>query len=40
MKFTDEPEYMEAIRKASNPTVAKKMGSSRSHKLREDWDGY
>ena len=38
MKFIDDPEYMEAIRQTDTAASSKKMGGSRSHKLREDWE--
>ena len=37
-KFIDEPEYMELIRVSVTPAIAKKLGSSRTHKLRGDWE--
>lgn len=37
-KFISEPEYMELIRVSATPSIAKKLGSSRNHKLREDWN--
>ena len=39
MKFvTTDEEWAEAIRTSPNPTACKKMGGSRSHPLRDDWE--
>lgn len=38
MKFIDE-DYAEQIRLAPTPAIAKKMGLSREHKIRNNWDG-
>ncbi|MCP4595648.1 NADAR family protein [Neptuniibacter sp.] len=37
MKFGD-PKYVEKIRQAANPDEAAKLGKSRWHKKRKDWD--
>ena len=39
MKFiNDDPEYAEEIRLASTPLQAKKLGKSRNHPIRADWN--
>ena len=38
MKFPTEPAWQESIRQAATPAKAKKMGLSREHPLRGDWD--
>jgi ribA/ribD-fused uncharacterized protein len=38
MKFPDDPMWQEEIRRAATPARAKKMGLSRDHPLRGDWD--
>lgn len=38
MKFHVHPEHVEAIRAASSPGEAAKMGRSRSRPLRKDWE--
>lgn len=39
MKFvTTDPDWAEKIRLSPNPTVCKKMGGSREHPLRADWE--
>jgi DNA-directed RNA polymerase II subunit RPB2 len=38
MKFPADPEWQEAIRQATTPARAKKMGLSAEHPLRGDWD--
>lgn len=39
MKYIkDDPEYAEKIRLASTPHEAKKLGQSRNHPIREDWE--
>lgn len=39
MKFvTTDPNWAEQIRVSPNPTVCKKMGGSRAHPLRADWE--
>jgi N-glycosidase YbiA len=38
MKFPDNPKYQQAIKEATTPAVAKRMGSSRSVPIRKDWD--
>jgi ribA/ribD-fused uncharacterized protein len=38
MKFIDNKEYMEKIRTTDSPYTAKKLGGSRSLKLRGDWE--
>jgi hypothetical protein len=38
MKFPTEPDWQETIRVAPTATKAKKMGVSRDHALRGDWD--
>jgi len=40
MKFPDDPEYQEFIRKAKSPPEAKRLGGSRKHPLRPDWNTY
>ena len=40
MKFKYNPEYQEVIRNAESPSEAKKLGSARKYKIREDWDTY
>lgn len=50
MKFSTDPAYQEAIRQAVSPKratdrmasgkLAKKMGASREHPIRPDWDSY
>jgi ribA/ribD-fused uncharacterized protein len=37
-KFTDYPNYMEKIRLSATPSLAKKLGSTRTYKLRNDWE--
>lgn len=37
-KFPHNPKYMEEIRKAYSPTLAKKLGGSRKIPRRSDWD--
>jgi len=37
-KFINDSPFMETIRIASTPTIAKKLGSSRTHVLRPDWE--
>ena len=37
-KFPDYPNYMEAIRTSHTPYMAKKLGSTRNYKLRDDWE--
>ena len=38
MKFPDDPMWQEDIRRTPTPARAKKMGLSRDHPLRGDWD--
>lgn len=38
MKFPDDPKWQTAILQASTPAKAKKLGLSRDHPLRGDWD--
>ena len=38
LKFTDDPDYMEEIRRAKNARTAASLGRSRAHPLREDWE--
>jgi DNA-directed RNA polymerase II subunit RPB2 len=38
MKFPQDSMWQEAIRRADTPALAKKMGLSREHPLRGDWD--
>lgn len=38
LKFIDDPEYAEQIRLAETPTICKRMGQTRSHPLRKDWE--
>jgi ribA/ribD-fused uncharacterized protein len=37
-KFINDSSFMETIRVASTPAIAKKLGSSRTHILRNDWE--
>ena len=39
-KFPTDPEYQERIRLTASPMIAKRLGSSRKHPLREDWNTY
>lgn len=38
MKFPSDPDYAEQIRLAPTPNAAKKLGKSRAHPLRPDWN--
>ena len=39
MKFvTTDPDWADKIAKSPNPTICKKMGGSRDHPLRKDWE--
>ncbi|RUP51109.1 hypothetical protein BC936DRAFT_149799 [Jimgerdemannia flammicorona] len=38
MKFPQEPDYQRAIATADGPGKAAKLGRSRAHKLRSDWE--
>jgi ribA/ribD-fused uncharacterized protein len=40
VKFSDDPLYMEKIRTAETPLEAKRLGRSRDHPMRKDWDTY
>lgn len=40
MKFPNNPEYQEKIRKTANPASAKKLGLSKEVPIRENWDTY
>ena len=37
-KFLHDPAYQETIRNAQTPTMAKKLGSTRKVKIRDDWE--
>jgi len=38
LKFPEEPDWQELIRRASTPAKAKKMGRDRAHPVRGDWE--
>jgi ribA/ribD-fused uncharacterized protein len=38
MKFNDNPQYQEQIRMTGSCTAIKRMGGTRKHKLRADWE--
>ena len=38
MKFSDYPEYQETIRKSKSAYDAKKLGATRTFKIRKDWN--
>jgi ribA/ribD-fused uncharacterized protein len=40
MKFYENPEYQETIRKAKTPAVAKRLGKTRDVPIRSDWNTY
>ena len=40
VKFLEDPDYADRVRKAETPASAKALGRSRKHKLREDWDEF
>ena len=37
-KFINNPTYMELIRTSSSPSISKKLGSTRTYKIRDDWE--